>query len=243
VLLIGALGLASCADPVTEHPAQQAYSNGGFSTYVKYLSLARDGDPRYQNLIGFMSFFGEVAPLDRQQAHLWFHLAADQGYAPAKRNLAVMHGLGFGAVEDGRQTGPSDAGNGALVETAPRMATVRRDRPERPVERTYATFCAGCHGLNGIAAYIGSPSFALGERLDKTDAALLGSIRDGMGIMPSWDNKLPDPMLEELLDFVRDFERQYEAGIGQSLRHAPDLFFLFGPMIENDAAYRGVPAE
>ncbi len=56
--------------------------------------------------------------------------------------------------------------------------------------------------------------------------------------MPGWGNKLSEARLLNILDFIRGFERQYKAGIGQALRHAPDLYFLFGPMIENPTAYR-----
>ena len=43
-------------------------------------------------------------------------------------------------------------------------------------EKLYITFCAGCHGFNDIAYYVNSPSFALGERLQKSDHELQKSI-------------------------------------------------------------------
>jgi cytochrome c6 len=105
-------------------------------------------------------------------------------------------------------------------------------------ESTYVIFCAGCHGLNGVAAFVGSPSFALGERLQKPDAVLLTSIRDGIGLMPDWGNKFSEERLLEVLFFVRTLEQLYQVGIAQSIRGAPERYFLFGPMEDDDAAYR-----
>jgi hypothetical protein len=63
-------------------------------------------------------------------------------------------------------------------------------------------FCAGCHGLNGIAGYVGAPSFALGERMEKSDRELMGSITGGHEVMPEWGDKLPDGLLIEALRFA-----------------------------------------
>jgi mono/diheme cytochrome c family protein len=105
-------------------------------------------------------------------------------------------------------------------------------------EATYVTFCAGCHGLNGIATYIGSPSFALGERMQEPDTALLYSINQGKGVMPSWGDKFSERRLADVLDFVRTLQKQYEIGIAEGIRRAPGSYFLFGPMEDDDSAYR-----
>jgi len=249
------VALSACAlglQPSRETEAPN-YGPGWVSTYDKYLPQAEAGDADFQNLIGFMLFFGEGLAMDRPQAHLWFHRAADQGYTLAQRNLAIMHRLGAG--------GPPDLDEAAFYARAAGLSdldrligTVRDGRREAGQdhlvtargtghgmargEASYVTFCAGCHGLNGIAAYIGSPSFALGERLQKPDSALLYSIHQGMGMMPSWGDKLPEGTLRDMLAFVRTLQKQYQTGIAAGIRRAPARFFLFGPMEEDDSAYR-----
>lgn len=216
------------------------------STFEKFVKLAEAGDAKSQNLIGFMLYFGEGAPRDRYLAHRWFHAAADQGYMSAQLNLAVMHYAGTGVPKDldeaewyfrlakknGSQSLESSSGREApdsLAELVNHAVMGPRNH-ESSGELTYVTFCAGCHGLNGIAAYVGSPSFALGERMEKSDAELMRSITHGHGIMPAWENKLSMDELIDALSFVRTLPRQYQNGIAQVLRAPPQLYFRFGPM-------------
>lgn len=223
------------------------------STFAKFLESARGGDPRSQNLIGFMLYFGEAAPQDRFAAHRWFHLAAEQGDASAQLNVAVMHYLGTGVPKDlaeaeryfrlARANGNkmSDSLSELVVpdslgELAERAA-MRPENHDSPGESTYATFCAGCHGLNGIAAYVGAPSFALAERMEKSDTELIGTIIHGHGVMPNWKDKISRQGLIDALRFVRTLPRQYQNGIAQVLRTAPSLYFLFGPMSADPIAY------
>jgi mono/diheme cytochrome c family protein len=252
-LIIVALSACAFDPPSSRETVSRIYGPGWVSTYEKYLPQARAGDPEFQNLIGFMLFFGEGVSMNRPEAHFWFHSAADQGYALAQRNLAIMHRLGTGTPPDikeavfyARSAGITDLGR--LVEAMPSslrdgMREVEQDHraaghnTERG-EATYTAFCAGCHGLNGIATYIGSPSFALGERLRKTDAELLYSIYQGKGVMPSWGDKFSEDRLLDVLAFVRTLRKQYENGIAEGIRRAPGRFFLFGPMEEDDSAYR-----
>jgi mono/diheme cytochrome c family protein len=216
------------------------------STFEKFVRLAQAGDAKSQNVVGFMHYFGEGAPTDYYLAHRWFHAAADQGYVNAQLNLAVMHYLGRGVPEDleeaeryfhlARQNGlasPNFSGRSTLPDSLAALAEGAIMAPQvdnGAGELAYVTFCAGCHGFNGIAAYVGSPSFALGERMEKSDAELMFSITRGHGIMPSWDNKLSLPELMEALQFVRTLPRQYQNGIAQVLRAPPELYFRFGPM-------------
>lgn len=236
---LGILVLASCTPP-PGYREIGAYAAAGYTTYERYLPLARAGEPKYQNLMGFMTFFGEGAPADWTEAHLWFHLAADQGYLPAQRNLAIIHWLGVGPLKD-RDEAQHYARSGGITNLKQLVAAFSEaggERNSHPGEKLYVTFCAGCHGLNGIAAYVDSPSFALGDRLEKPDGVLLYSIHNGKGVMPGWGGKLPDNRFHDVLDFVRGLEEQYQAGIAQALRRAPNLYFLFGPMAENHIAYR-----
>ena len=93
----------------------------------------------------------------------------------------------------------------------------------------YDQSCYGCHGFNGISAYVRSPSFALGERMHKSDEELAASIMNGRGEMPSWEFTLKPPQIEALVSFIRTFEQAYQRGIGNSLRSDPEQFFRFTP--------------
>jgi len=229
------------------------YGQGWISTFEKYLPLAEAGDPNFQNLIGFMMFFGEGVPMHRPEAHFWFHKAADQGHTTARRNLAIMHWLGIDVAQDlveakfyASLAGINDLDELARNTPARTTKDARNPHQEDRIaphdtgrgESTYVIFCAGCHGLNGVAAFVGSPSFALGDRLQKSDAVLLASIRNGIGLMPDWGNKFSEERLLDVLVFVRTLERRYQNGIAQSIRGAPERYFLFGPMEDDDAAYR-----
>jgi mono/diheme cytochrome c family protein len=197
-----------------------------------------------------MLFFGEAAPRNRPEAHRWFHAAAEKGHARAQQNLAVMHYLGAGVPQDPEEAeryfrlarASADAGrllrgSASVAELVERGGAAVKGE-ERPGETGYATFCAGCHGLNGVAAYVNSPSFAIGERLERSETALRRSIVHGLGEMPEWGNKLPPRDLLDILRFVQSFPAMHELGILQDLRRPPDLYFLFGPMRQNPSAYQ-----
>ena len=216
------------------------------STFAKFLRLANAGDEKAQHLIGFMLYFGEGVRMNRAAAHHWFHLAADQGNATAQLNLAVMHYLGEGVGKDIEEAeryfrlAKNNTSPSVNLSVSPEVPRTLAELAERafmrpwnvdiPGESTFAAFCAGCHGLNGIAAYVGAPSFALAERLDKSDAELLRTITDGHGIMPTWQDKLSQETLTDVLGFVRTLPRQHQIGIAQVLRTPSSLYFLFGPM-------------
>ena len=230
--------LASCVGLQSDRDEWRSTRNGsqGLTTFDKYLHLALAGDAKSQNLLGFMKFFGEGTEMNRAEARMWFDLAADQDYPPATRNLAIMRELGIGLSHDRRGTA-LPAQSSAFDDWGKpkrKMFAEDNEREMIPGERTYVTFCAGCHGLNGIAAYVESPSFALGERMDKPDQVLLQTIKGGTQEMPGWDGKLSEQQLKDVLFFVRRLESQYEAGVGQILRAAPDRFYLFEPMSESN---------
>lgn len=249
LILSGALTACGAADWSALREA-----GGLYTTYLRVLSRARAGEAESQNLAGFMLFFGEGVPRDRAEAHRWFHAAADQGSARAQRNLAIMHYLGAGVPRDlteaeryfslAREAPPGPDGRALpfmdhpSIGEAVEQAGGRMKHEKRPGEIVYVTFCAGCHGLNGIAAYIHSPSFAIGDRLDRSDAALLRSVMQGIGEMPGWGNKLPARDLDDVVRFVRAFPEQYELGVLQELRPPPPFYFLFGPMRRDPSAYQ-----
>ena len=107
-------------------------------------------------------------------------------------------------------------------------------------EKTYLQFCGGCHGFNGIAKYVNSPSFALQERMEKSDEELANAIRKGFGVMPSWENMLLPQQIDALVKFIRTLPDNYESGIGTSeLRSMPPLFFRFRPRGETGPEWTG----
>jgi mono/diheme cytochrome c family protein len=182
------------------------------STWRRVLARAERGDAESQNAAGYMLYHGEGVAADRVLAQLWFERSADQGNARARRNLAYVRAFPPGAPGEAKSLAPahaSVASRGQLL---------------------YETFCSGCHGVNGIAAYENSPSFAFGERLDKSDAQLLRSLMNGMQEMPGWEGKLPDHELHAILAFVRTFPARFDRGVVELPRASPGLMYLFGPM-------------
>ena len=63
--------------------------------------------------------------------------------------------------------------------------------------------CAVCHGADGNAMLPGAPSFAAGERLDKSDEELLKTIRHGKDMMPPWEGVLSSNEQHDTLSYVR----------------------------------------
>lgn len=197
------------------------------TTFGKFLARAETGDAESQNVVGFMLFHGEGVRQDRTRAQVWFQRAATQGNIRAQRNLAIPQSAG-------------ETGSGPPSKSGSPAASVRAPSPGQAL---YGKYCAGCHGFNGISAYVHSPSFALGEALDKSDGELMRSLMRGKGEMPNWDNKFSPDQLQDVLRFVRTLRAGYELGIGQSLSGAPPVFYLFGPMSREHSAYRGLTAD
>jgi cytochrome c553 len=73
----------------------------------------------------------------------------------------------------------------------------------------YQSNCAACHGFDGIPIMPGVPNFSNGERLEKADQELLGSLEDGKesesgGMpMPPWKGILSDGEMLAVLDYIR----------------------------------------
>ncbi|MCB1876724.1 MAG: cytochrome c [Chromatiales bacterium] len=90
----------------------------------------------------------------------------------------------------------------------------------------FLTYCAGCHGFDGLAFLPFAPSFAMGERMYKSDYELLRSIRRGRNGMPSWEGKLPDDWLTAALAYIRFMDRAGREGAPVA-NQVPAYFFLF----------------
>jgi TPR repeat protein len=204
---------AACTPAPPQQPLsrQASPATGQALTYSKYLSQAIAGDAEAQYLVGYMLFLGEGQVRDPEAAHNWFHQAASQDHLQAQKDLALLAGGGLSQGADVRKL---------------------EDSPGR---RLYAAFCAGCHGLHGIAAYQESPSFALGERMEKPDEELLASIRLGKGSMPDWANKFSEDELRSVLVYLRAFQARYRGGLAASIQDRPDRVFLFGAMEDQES--------
>ncbi len=103
----------------------------------------------------------------------------------------------------------------------------------------FLTFCGGCHGFNGIAYYVKSPSFVLGERMNLPAGELERSIREGKGIMPGWGSKLSDREIRSLVAFIQTLEPSYELGIESEPHEIPNLYFRFRPLGEYGKEWMG----
>ncbi len=155
-----------------------------------------------------MFFYGEGVARDFDEAHRWFHEAAEQGNVNAQLNLGLFHGASLPGVPAAYQ-GLEEAA--MWLRRAAEAGAERAAEEDTPIrmgeldigEKVYATFCSGCHGVNGVAAYPGAPSFARGERLGKSDHDLTHSVTDGKNSMPPWGATLSKELLESSLAYIR----------------------------------------
>ena len=163
-----------------------------------------------------------------------------KGLMPAWGNL-LSEELGFAAVAYLRRLDKGVAGEDQVAEslTPAQQHTGNKRSNLESGEQLYLQFCGGCHGFNGIAWYVNSPSFALRERLHKSNKDLANSIRYGIGVMPSWENMLHPTQIDALVKFIRTLSKTYESGIGTELNPTPELFFRFRPIGETGSEWIG----
>ena len=69
--------------------------------------------------------------------------------------------------------------------------------------RIYSMHCVGCHGADGRSIMPEAPNFARGERLMKSDVAILTSMRTGRGAMPGYAGILSDREILDVVSFLR----------------------------------------
>jgi mono/diheme cytochrome c family protein len=237
------MALAACAGmPLADQ--QSPRPDGAETTFEKFLIDAQRDDPVAQNLIGYMLYFGQGTSPDKANALFWFERAARQGHHGAQLNLAFIHHTGvvvprnpklaahyyeawratYGARSGGLAHAPR-----SLSETIERIRNLSPKTPST-AQSQYETYCAGCHGLNGIAEYVGSPSFAIGERLQKSNSQLLASIANGHSVMPAWRGLLSAQERRLVLTYIRTFPERYQKGVVLPVRDVPEHYFTFGPM-------------
>lgn len=78
-----------------------AYQRKDYATAVaKWQTVADNGNPQAQSLLGLMHFFGQGVPQDYAKALRWLHLAASQAEPKAQFKLGSMHANGQGVKRD-----------------------------------------------------------------------------------------------------------------------------------------------
>ncbi|MDH3762591.1 MAG: c-type cytochrome [Gammaproteobacteria bacterium] len=200
-----------------------AANTGSESTYDKFLPRAEAGDPLIQHFLGYMFFYGEGVELDYDAAHAWFHLAAEEGDFRAQRNLGVFHSRAIPRIPE-KFYDPEEANvwfsvaaanpenpehtplaikayNTFLASKAGKSKLATGERHSG--KSIYQGFCAGCHGFDGLASIPYVPSFAHGDRLDKSDSALAASILDGKGKMPAQGTALSSRAAAKTVAYIR----------------------------------------
>ena len=71
------------------------------------------------------------------------------------------------------------------------------------IRQLYHENCAMCHGEDGVPIVPGTPDFSKGERMSKSDAELLKTIREGKEMMPPWKDEMSKKKRAALLNYVR----------------------------------------
>ena len=72
---------------------------------------------------------------------------------------------------------------------------------------TYKAKCAMCHGPDGKGGKMGTRDFASAEVKAETDAQLTEIITKGKGKMPSYDGKLKDTEIKDLVTYIRSLAK------------------------------------
>ena len=193
------------------------------TTYERFLPLAVAGDPAIQHLLGYMFFYGEGVELNYEEAHYWFHQAAEEGDLRAQRNLGFFHSGAIARVPEKfhdaseanlwfslTAANPQNPSISALASQSydkfliPHVEKVILETDDKSLgENIYQGSCAGCHGFNGHSAYPDTPSFSRGDRLEQSDRILVTSILQGKGKMPPWENTLSTEMAYKVVSYIR----------------------------------------
>ena len=72
---------------------------------------------------------------------------------------------------------------------------------------TYKARCAMCHGADGKGGKMGTKDFASPEVKSQTDAQLAEAITKGKGKMPSYEGKLKDTEIKDLVTYIRSLAK------------------------------------
>ena len=244
-IIMGLLAISILPKSLAANEAAQFKQKGPLTTYERFLPFAVAGDPAIQHFLGYMFFYGEGVELNYEQAHDWFHSAAEEGDARAQHNLGIFHARAidrippkyYDAVEANlwfslAAANPDYSGYSAVAAAAYELflpsnsaaydqllpATLAelsksQAKPQKnsPGKQVYQRSCAGCHGFDGYSAYPEAPSFALGDRLGQSDVVLVNSVLAGKGDMPVWGETLSAAEVGEVVTYIRDESRLWGA--------------------------------
>lgn len=77
---------------------------------------------------------------------------------------------------------------------------------------TYKARCAMCHGPDGTAAtpmgkMMKIPSFKSPEAVKTSEAQYVAITKDGRGKMPSYNGKLTDSQIREVVSYIRTLQK------------------------------------
>ncbi len=100
----------------------------------------------------------------------------------------IWHGSGFAA--EGKKLVPAGSKQGGVV-------NIKKGK------EIYHERCAACHGIDGNPVLPTAPSFAKGERMEKSDKELLQTMKHGKNQMPAWKDILNAGEMKEVLTFAR----------------------------------------
>lgn len=130
-LLLGVAGPA-LAEPFDDGLA--AYTRADYAAAASLLRPAAEaGEPRSQNLLGFLYEQGRGVAQSSATAVAWYRKAADQGFAAAQYNLGTIYERGHGVRRDpaaaiGWYQKAADQG---LAAAAAHLRTLRAKTPDK----------------------------------------------------------------------------------------------------------------
>ena len=109
--------------------AYNAYDRGEFLLAADiYKRLAKKGDARAQNDLGFLYSVGQGVAQNFESAAMWFHKSAEQGHAPALLHLAGLYGCR--KAPDARLPAPAASGSCRSTPRArPRALRMKTSQP------------------------------------------------------------------------------------------------------------------
>jgi cytochrome c6 len=87
------------------------------------------------------------------------------------------------------------------------MAVCSSSAVAQDAAATYKAKCAMCHGPDGKGGKMGTRDFASADVKKETDAQLTEIITKGKGKMPSYDGKLKDTEIKDLVTYIRSLAK------------------------------------
>lgn len=102
-VVLGLSGMSAAQTPEQARqaePVRAAYLSGDFAAALALgTPLAEAGNPVAQNILGVMYEHGQGVEIDASAAMDWYAAAADQDFAKAFHNLALLHETGMPGLE------------------------------------------------------------------------------------------------------------------------------------------------